>query len=116
MLAYFINGNDVRVIQARGSFSFQPKSLKVHSSSRRVRPDNLYRDSAVETFLSCAINYSLTSASDFLQQFVIAKDLRRLRIKRHFASVPGSDIAMRRLVHTAGVIDLSYSFFEHSKT
>src|SRR5947207_1732978 len=28
MLAYLINGNDVRVIQARGIFSFRPNSLR----------------------------------------------------------------------------------------
>jgi hypothetical protein len=42
--------------------------------------------------------------------------LQRLHLRCHFASVPSSDIATRRLVPTAGVIELTYSFCEQSKT
>ena len=74
MLADFVNGNDIWIIQTRCSFRFQPESLKARWCGPLASLNNLQRDYAVETFLSCAINYPLTSPTDFLQQFVIAQD------------------------------------------
>ena len=37
------------------------------------KADDFECDGAIETFLSRAINYALTAATDFLQQFVVAK-------------------------------------------
>ena len=40
-LANFVNGNNVRIIQTRRSFRFQPESLKARCCGPLACPDNL---------------------------------------------------------------------------
>ena len=44
--------------------------------------DHFERNDSIETFLPRAINHALPAASDFFQQFVIAKILHRRRLLR----------------------------------
>src|SRR6516164_2892833 len=71
--AYFVDRNDARMIQAGGSFGFSAKALQVRLRGPRAKSDDLECNCAIETLLMCAINYSLTAASNFLQQFVLTK-------------------------------------------
>ena len=50
-------------------------------------PMSFYRDGAVETLLPGAKYYALTTATDFLQQFVIAELSGRLRLGRSLFTV-----------------------------
>src|SRR5215216_4015272 len=70
-LAYFVNGNDIRAIQTRRSFRFQPKSLEPCWRRGLACSDDLYCNYPVETFLSCTIDYALASAANFLQQLIV---------------------------------------------
>jgi hypothetical protein len=54
----------------------------VGASRQLSNANDLYRDCAVETLLPGAKYYALTTATDFLQQFLIAELSGHLRLRR----------------------------------
>jgi hypothetical protein len=54
----------------------------VRASRQLTNANDFYRDCAVETLLPGAKYYALTTATDFLQQFVIAELSWHLRLGR----------------------------------
>src|SRR6516225_2947411 len=61
------------MIDADGSFGFPTKTLHVHSARPLAKANDFQRDCTIETLLSCAKYHALATATDFLQQFVIAQ-------------------------------------------
>ncbi len=78
------------MLQAGGGFGFAAKSLKMCFRGPMTEADNLERDCAIQTFLPGAIDYALTAASDFFQQFVIAK------ITQHFSQARSTALVGQR--------------------
>src|SRR5205823_1298866 len=72
-LADFVNRDNARMVEAGSRFRFQTETLQMRFGGPLAQADHLECDSAVEAFLSRAVNYTLATAADFLQQFVIAK-------------------------------------------
>ena len=66
------------MIQAGGGFRFPAKALQMRVASLMAQADHFEGNSAIETFLSRAINYTLAATTDFLQQFIVAKSGERL--------------------------------------
>src|SRR5436190_2752865 len=61
------------MIQASRCLGFPAKALQVRIGSPVAKANHLESDSAVETFLSRAINHSLTATTDYLEQFIVTK-------------------------------------------
>src|SRR5438128_497551 len=61
------------MLQACCRFRFQTKTFEVRFRGPLAKPDDLQCNGAIETFLARPKDHALTAASDFLQQFVIAK-------------------------------------------
>ena len=72
-LADFVNGNDAWMVEAGGSFCFATKTLQMRFGGPGAQADYFECDGAIETFLTRAINYALTTPADFLQQFIVAE-------------------------------------------
>ena len=72
-LAHFMNGNDKWMVEAGGGFCFPAKALQMRFGGPGAQADDFERDGAIETFLMSAINYTLTTPADFLQQFIVTK-------------------------------------------
>src|SRR5437660_11626984 len=89
-LADFVNGDNAWMLQAGGGFRFAAESLQVRFRGPMTEADNLERDCAIQTFLPGAIDYALTAASDFFQQFVIAK------ITKHFSQARSTALVGQR--------------------
>src|ERR1044072_1886035 len=72
-LAYLVDWHDALMIQTGGSFGFPAKAFKVRFLGPIARADHFEGDGAIETFLMCAINHTLTAPTNFLLQLVVAK-------------------------------------------
>jgi hypothetical protein len=72
-LAHIVDGDDVWMIKTGGSLRFAVKTLQMHSACPLTRADDFQSNCAIETLLSRQINYALTAAPNFLQQFVVAE-------------------------------------------
>src|SRR5439155_8334635 len=86
----FVNRDDAWMLKTGGGFRFTTESLEVRFRGPMTEADNLERDCAIQTFLPGAIDYALTAASDFFQQFVIAK------ITQHFSQARSTAIVGQR--------------------
>src|SRR5207249_9962309 len=85
-----VNGDDTWMLKTGGGFRFTTESLQVRFRGPMTEADNLERDCAIQTFLPGAIDYALTAASDFFQQFVIAK------ITQHFSQARSTALVGQR--------------------
>src|SRR5436190_10839090 len=73
MFAYFINGNDMRMIEARARLSFAAKTAG-RCFPRQVRSQyHFQRHHAIQAPLPRAINDSHAAARDFIQELVVAE-------------------------------------------
>src|SRR5262249_15142082 len=72
-LSHLVDGNNTRMLETGSGFRFPAKALQVGFGGPRTEADHFECDDAIETFLVRAIDYALTAAADFLQQFVITK-------------------------------------------
>src|SRR4030095_7353893 len=70
--AYFVDGNNARMIETGSGFRLATESLKVRFRGPMAQADHFECDGAVETLLSRSKHHALTTATDFLQQFVVA--------------------------------------------
>ena len=61
------------MIQAGSGFRFPAKALQMRVGSPVPEANDLERYCPVETFLPRAINHTLAAATNFLQQFIVAK-------------------------------------------
>ena len=77
-LPHLVNWNNSGMIQTRSGFGFPSKALQMRVSSPTPQANDLERYCPVETFLPPAIDHTLAAATDFLQQFVVAKVGERL--------------------------------------
>jgi hypothetical protein len=119
-LADLIDRDNARMLEAGGSFRFAAKALQVLFSTPRTKTNHFERYSTVETFLMRAINYALTTAPNFLEQFVIAKvsqhscppqdGLAVASVSRTFLSICYEDALI-----AAGIDDPGYSFVEQTE-
>ena len=66
-LAHFIDGNDTKVIKARGGCRFAAKALQVCSAGPLTKPENFQCDCAIEALLPSEINYALAAAANLMQ-------------------------------------------------
>src|SRR5437870_6618686 len=89
-LADFVNGDNAWMLKTGGGFRFTTESLQVRFRGPMTEADDLERDCAIQTFLPGAIDYALTAASDFFQQFVIAK------ISQHFSQARSTALVGQR--------------------
>src|SRR5262249_36997497 len=71
MFADFVNGNDVRMIEPRRSFSFRVKTLDQRGRGQLTSQNHLERDGPIQAHLPGAIDYAHATAGDFFEQFVI---------------------------------------------
>src|SRR5215471_2134428 len=72
-LAHLVYRENVWMIEASYCFGLEPKSLQVRFSGPLAQSNDFERDSALETFLPCAIHCALTAATDFFQQFIVTE-------------------------------------------
>src|SRR5262249_45782791 len=82
-LADFVNRNDAGMIEPGCGLRFQMEALQMPSGSQLTQRDDLQCDGAIEAFLSCSIHKALSTATEFFEQFVVAKVghvLARVRI------------------------------------
>jgi hypothetical protein len=68
-----MNGNDKWMVEVSSGFCFAAKALQMRFSGPRSQANYFERDGAIETLLVGAVNYTLTTPADFLQQFVVTK-------------------------------------------
>jgi hypothetical protein len=73
VLADFVNGNDVRMIETGGRFGFGVKTLLQCERGQVPGQNHLERDGPIQAHLSSAINHAHPAAGDLFEQFVIAK-------------------------------------------
>ena len=71
--------NDTWMFQASGRFRFEAKALQVGFARPLTKANDFYSDCAIETLLPRTKHDALTAASNFFQQFVIAKVRQRPR-------------------------------------
>src|SRR4029077_17707178 len=72
-LAHFMNGNDKWMVEVGGGFCFAAKAFQMRFSSPGAQADYFKRNGAIKTFLMSPVNYTLTTPTDLLQQFVVAE-------------------------------------------
>ena len=96
------------MVEAGGGFRFQTKPLKMRFGRPLTKTDHFQRHCAVETFLSRAINYSLTASANFLPVTRNRPGLRGSPTSAHFPwqAVLGLD---RRDVHPRSQADQGQS-------
>jgi hypothetical protein len=64
--AYFVNGNNARMIEPRCGFRFPTETLHVRFAGPLAKVDDFQRDSAVKTFLASSKYNALTTTPDLL--------------------------------------------------
>src|SRR5205807_9474442 len=89
-LADFVDLDEAWMLKTGAGFRFTTEPLQVPSRASMTEADNLERDCAIQTFLPGAIDDALTAASDFFQQFVIAK------ITQHFSQARSTALVGQR--------------------
>ena len=72
-LVHLVDRDNARVIEACRSFCFQTKAPDVRFARPLAESNDFQRDCAVETFLPGAKYHTLTAATDFFQQLVVAQ-------------------------------------------
>ena len=78
-LTDFMDWHDTGMLQASCRFRFEAKALQVGFARPLTKANDFYSDCAIETLLPRTEHHALTAASDFFQQFVIAKVRQPLR-------------------------------------
>ena len=102
------------MLETGGGFRFATETLQVRFRGPLAQADHFECDGAVETFLSRAVNYALTSPADFLQQFVITKVSKHLRVIA--ARVLSAGLGYRPLGRRAVDARLQHFVREQTKT
>src|SRR5260370_30808534 len=77
MLAYLVNGHDIRMLQAGRCFRLRPKPLHEIVTRKLAKEQHLNRDDAVQTHLARPIDNAHATDGDFLQQLVVAEIINR---------------------------------------
>src|SRR5262249_14927263 len=101
-----VNRNNAWMLEAGGSFRFTTETFHMRFGGPISQADHFQCYRAVETFLPGSVNHTLTAASDFLQQLIIAKIAEPACGSCRF-------LCIRRLwaITNAGVTDPGYRFF-----
>jgi len=73
VLADFVDGDDVRVLQARRGFRFDTKTLHKGFACEAPGQDHFEGDNTVPTDLAGFENDAHAAAGDFCEQFVIGE-------------------------------------------
>ena len=73
MQADFMNGDDIRVLQAAGGRSFDAETAHLLGAGQRAKGNHFHGDDAVEAHLPRAIDNPHAATGDFVEQLVIAK-------------------------------------------
>ena len=73
MLTNFVNGDDVRMVEAGGGFRFAHESLHLGLAGEQAGQQHLERDGTVEADLPGAIDNAHAAAGEFAEQFVVAE-------------------------------------------
>src|ERR1051325_1726415 len=73
VLADFVDGHDVRVIQPRRRFGFRVKTLLQRRRGQLPGENHLQCDGPIEAYLPRAIDDAHPTTRDFFEQFVIAE-------------------------------------------
>ena len=76
MLADFVDGDDVGVVELGSGFGFAAEAGQVGPRGGGAGEDDLEGDDAVEAFLPGAIDDAHAAAAEFFEQFVIVETLR----------------------------------------
>ncbi len=72
-LTDFVNRDNTWMLETGRSFRFTTETFQMRFGGPISQTDHFERHSAIETFLTRAIDYALTAATDFFLDFVIAK-------------------------------------------
>jgi hypothetical protein len=86
-LADFVNWDDAWMLETGRRFGFAPKTFQMRFGSPMAKTDDFERHRAVQAFLAGSINHTLTTASDFFLDFVIAKVSKNSWLSRGFLPV-----------------------------
>ena len=73
MLADFVNGHNVRVVQPPGRFSLNVKALDQRRRGQLSGQNHLQRHRTIEAHLPGAIDHPHAAASDFFDQLIVAE-------------------------------------------
>ena len=73
VLANFVDGNDVRMVEIRRGFRFGAETLHFRGGRQLAGADHFQRDRAIETDLPRIINDAHPALRNLAQEFVIAK-------------------------------------------
>ena len=71
--AYFVDGHDIRMLQAGRRFGFQPESLDERLAGEGAGQDHFQRDDAIQTPVPRLIDDAYAASGDLFQQFVVAE-------------------------------------------
>ena len=82
MDADFVNGDDVRVLQAGRRRSFRAESLHKLRTGERTKQQHFHRHDAIQAQMPRAINNAHAAPRDFFEQFVIAERARQRQPRR----------------------------------
>jgi hypothetical protein len=73
VLAHVIDGYDVRVVQARGSFGLVVEALHVFRPSQMAAENHLHSDRAIGPFLPSPVHHAHAAAGDLVEQLIVAE-------------------------------------------
>src|SRR5206468_122748 len=73
VLAHFINGQNVRMIEPRCSFGFTAETNQCLLAIRVITQNALQRDDAARVSLASAINNAHPAAADLFEDLIVAK-------------------------------------------
>ena len=78
MVSDLVDRHDVRVIQRRRGFRFDPEPLDVALRGKLARSDHFERHRAVQARLTCPVDHPHAAAANFLKKLVVPEvtDLR----------------------------------------
>lgn len=71
--AYFVDRQNVRMIEARGGLRFATKTRQGFAGVGVITQDPLYGDNATGMALARAVDHSHSAAADFLEDLVVAE-------------------------------------------
>ena len=72
-LAHFVDGQNVRMIEARGRLRFAPETRERFAGVGVITQDALHGDDAAGMALARAIDHAHSAAPDFLEDLVVAE-------------------------------------------
>src|SRR4051812_2338715 len=73
LFANFVDGNNVRMVEAGGGFGFSVEAFDFGLTSKDAGANHLHCDAAIEAHLPGAVNYAHPAASNLVKQFVVPK-------------------------------------------